>query len=65
MKNAQKQVKKSGKLTSLKGDFIFWLIKMAPVRIDRSNSPYTEEKKICIILEYGKLRNELQVQIKK
>ena len=35
---------------------------MAPVRIDRSNRPFTEEEKIWIILEYGKLRNELQVR---
>ena len=34
---------------------------MAPVRIDRSNRPFTEEEKIWIILKYGKLRNELQV----
>ena len=35
---------------------------MALVRIDRSNSPFTGEEKIWIILEYGKLRNELQVR---
>jgi len=28
---------------------------MAPVRIDRSNSPFTEEEKIWIILEYGEM----------
>ena len=35
---------------------------MAPVRIDKSNIPFTEEEKIWIILEYGKLRNELQAR---
>ena len=31
-------------------------------RMYGSNSPFTEEEKIQIILEYGKLRNQLQVR---
>ena len=61
LRNAQNWVKKSRKLNSLKGHFIYWLKKMASVRIDGSNSPFTEEEKIWINLRYGKLRNELQV----
>ena len=36
--------------------------KLAPGRIDRSNSPFTKEERMWIILEQGKLRNELQVR---
>ena len=45
----------------LEGTFYILVKKMASVRIDRSNSPFTEEEKIWIILGHKKLWNELQV----